>query len=56
MQEFWSTNGMKIYNAAVAALSTKYSGNTNDMHIFLKKEKERGQTFGWQAILNVTKD
>ncbi len=51
-----SSEGMKIYNAAVAALSTKYSGNTADMHIFLKNVKERGQTFGWQAIINVPKD
>ena len=51
-----SSEGMKIYNAAVAALSTKYSGNTNDMHIFLKNVKERGQTFGWQAITDVPKD
>jgi hypothetical protein len=26
-----SSEGMKIYNAAVAALPTKYSGNTGDM-------------------------
>jgi hypothetical protein len=51
-----SSKGMKTYNAAVVALSTKYSGNTNNMHIFLKNVKERGQTFGWQAILNVPKD
>ena len=47
---------MKIYDAAVAALSTKYSGNTNEMHIFLKNVNEREQSLGWQHILNVPKD
>ena len=50
-----SSEGMKIYNAAIAALPTKYSGNTADMHIFLKNVKERGQSFGWNTILNVPK-
>ena len=36
-----SAEGMKIYNAAIAALPTKYSGNTIDMHIFLKRGKAR---------------
>ena len=53
---YGSSEGMKIYNAAVAALSTKYSGNTSEMHIFLKNVNERGQSFGWQNILNVPKD
>jgi hypothetical protein len=52
----YSTNeGMKIYNAAVAGLSTKYNGNTSDMHIFLKNIKERGQSFGWHRILEIPK-
>jgi hypothetical protein len=53
---YGSSEGMKIYNAAVAALSTKYSGNTSDMHIFLKNVNERGQSFGWSSIINVPKD
>ena len=47
---------MKIYNAAVAALSTKYTGNTIDMHVFVKNVKERSQAFGWQATNDVPKD
>jgi hypothetical protein len=37
-----SSEGIKIYNAAVAALSTKYTENTVDINIFLKNVKERG--------------
>jgi hypothetical protein len=29
-----SSEGMIIYTAAVAALPTKYFGNSSDMHIF----------------------
>ena len=44
---------MKIYTAAVAALSTKYSGNAGEMHIFLKGVSKRAQLFGWKAIVNI---
>jgi hypothetical protein len=53
---YGSIEGIKIYNAAIAALTTKDSGNTADMHIFLKKVKERGQSFGWKTILNTPKN
>ena len=53
---YGSSEGMKIYNAVVAALSTKYSGNSSEMHIFLNNVNERGRSFGWQNILNVPKD
>ena len=46
---------MKIFNAAVAALPTKYSGNAVDMHVFLKNIKERAQNFGWKNIVNIPK-
>ena len=48
-----SSEGMKIYTAAVAALSTKYSGNAGEMHIFLKGVSKRAQLFGWKAIVNI---
>ena len=51
-----SSEGMKIYSAAVAALSTKYSGNTGDMHIFLKNVSKRAQVFGWKNILTIPTD
>jgi hypothetical protein len=51
--DYESSKGMKIYNAAVAVLSTKNFGNTADMHFSLKSDKERGSP---QAILNVPKD
>jgi hypothetical protein len=44
---------MKIYNAAIAALPTKYSGNAGDMHIFLKSVSKRTQLFGWNSIVTV---
>lgn len=47
-----SSEGMKIYTAAVAALPTKYSGNTGEMHIFLKSVSKRAQLFGWKNIIN----
>jgi hypothetical protein len=47
--------GWKIYNAAVAGLCNKYTGNTSEMHIFLKNIKERAQSFGWQGILDIPK-
>jgi hypothetical protein len=47
-----SSEGMKIYTAAVAALPTKYSGNTGEIHIFLKSVSKRAQLFGWQDIIN----
>lgn len=53
---YGSSEGMKIYNAAVAALPTQYSGNTSEMHVFLKNVNERGLFFGWENILNVPKD
>jgi hypothetical protein len=48
-----SSKGMKIYNSATAALPTKYSGNAIDMHIFLKGVKARGETFGWNNIVEI---
>ena len=48
-----TSEGMTIYNAAVAPLSTRYSGNTSDMHIFLKSIGKRGKLFGWKNILNI---
>ena len=53
MLNYATSEGMKIYNAAVAPLSTRYSGNTSDMHIFLKSVGKRGKLFGWQNIINV---
>jgi predicted RNA-binding protein YlxR (DUF448 family) len=52
---YGSNEGMKIYNAAVAALTPKYDGNALGLHIFLKKVKERGHDFGWRAILDIPK-
>lgn len=51
-----TSEGMKIYNAAVTGLFNKYNGKANEMHIFLKNVKERSQTFGWNNILQVPKD
>ena len=53
MLNYATREGIKIYNAAVAPLSTRYSGNTSDMHIFLKSVGKRGKLFGWQNIINV---
>jgi hypothetical protein len=48
-----SSEGMKIYHSATAAMSIKYSGKAIDMHIFLKTVKARGDTYGWEHILTV---
>jgi hypothetical protein len=48
-----SSEGMKIYHAATAAMSIKYSGKAVDMHIFLKSVKARGDTYGWENIFAV---
>jgi hypothetical protein len=48
-----SSEGMKIYTAAVAALPTKYSGNSSDMHIFLKSVSKRAQMSGWSNIITI---
>lgn len=48
-----SSEGMKIYHAATAAMSIKYSGKAIDMHIFLKSVKARGDTYGWENIFTV---
>jgi hypothetical protein len=54
--DYGTSEGMKIYNAAIAAITMKYSGNAIDLHLFLKNVKERAQAYGWQAILNIPKD
>jgi hypothetical protein len=51
--DYGSSEGMKIYNAAVVALSSKYTGNAIDMHVFLKNVKKRAQSFGWRSILEI---
>ena len=53
LDDYGSSEGMKIYNAAVAALPSKYTGNTIDMHVFLKNVKKRAQSFGWREILDI---
>jgi hypothetical protein len=51
-----TSEGMKIYIAAIAGLTSKYNGNANEMHIFLKNVKERSQSFGWNNILQIPKE
>ena len=51
--DYGSSEGMKIYNAAIAALPSKYTGNAIDMHVFLKNVKKRAQSFGWREILEI---
>jgi hypothetical protein len=53
---YGTSEGMKVYQAATAALTTRYNGKSNDMHIFLKNVKERAQLSGWEDILNIPKD
>ena len=53
MLNYTTSEGMKIHNAAVAPLSTRYFGNMSDMQIFLKSIGKRGKLFGWKNILNV---
>ena len=53
---YGSSEGMKVYQAAIAALTTRYNGKSNDMHIFLKHVKERAQLSGWEDIINIPKD
>ena len=51
---YGSSEGMKICTAAIASLSIKYTGKSlNMMHLFLKGVKGRGESFGWENILNV---
>ena len=50
---YGSSEGMKIYNAAVAGMSIKYTGKAINMHLFLKGVKARGDTFGWKNILTI---
>ncbi|KAI2492510.1 hypothetical protein MHU86_22050 [Fragilaria crotonensis] len=42
---YGTSDGMKLYNAAVQALATKYSGKAGDMHLFLKAVGKRAQKF-----------
>ena len=51
-----TTDGIKIYQSATAALATKYTGNTIDMYDFLKNVKDRADSFGWGAIVTIPKD
>ena len=47
---------MKIHNAAIIPLTTKFDGTaarTSSSHMFLKNIKEHGQSFGWDDILNI---
>ena len=53
---YGSSEGMKVYQAAIAALTTRYNGKSNDMHIFLKHVQERAQLSGWEDIINIPKD
>ena len=48
-----SSEGMEIHNAATIALTTKFDGTTENIHMFLKNIKERGQSFRWDDILNI---
>ena len=50
---YGTSEGMKIFNSATEGLSTKYNGNTNDMHVFLKNVRERAHSFGWNSILDI---
>ena len=50
---YGTSDGMKLYNAAVQALATKYSGKAGDMHLFLKAVGKRVQKFGWDRIVNI---
>ena len=43
-------NYAKIYDTAVAPLLTRYSGNTSNMHNFLKSIGKRGKLFGRKNI------
>jgi hypothetical protein len=45
---------MKIYNAATAALSSKFSGGPAEIYLLLKDLKQRSNAFGWSGITNVT--
>jgi hypothetical protein len=49
-----SSEGMKIYNAATAALSSKFSGGPAEIYLLLKDLKQRSNAFGWSGITNVT--
>ena len=44
---------MKINNAAIVPLSTKFDGTAQNVHMFLKNVKECGQSFGWDNILTI---
>ena len=44
---YGSSEGMKIYNTAIAGITMKYSGNAIDLYLFFKNVKERAQAFGW---------
>jgi hypothetical protein len=48
-----SSEGMKIHNAAIVPLMTKFDGTAENMHMFLKNVKERGQSFGWEKTTPV---
>jgi hypothetical protein len=48
-----SSEGMKIHNAAIVPLTNKFDGTAENMHMFLKNIKDRGQSFGWDNILSI---
>ena len=49
-----SSEGMKIYNAATAALSSKFSGGPHEIYLLLKDLKQRNTAFGWNGVTTVT--
>ena len=52
--DYSSSEGMKIFAAAIAALPTKFTGEAKDLHLFLKDFKERASMNGWGTITTVT--
>jgi hypothetical protein len=45
---------MKIYNAATAALSSKFSGGPHEIYLLFKDLKQRNTAFGWNEVTTVT--
>jgi hypothetical protein len=51
--DFTSSNGMKMYLAATAPLTTIYDGQEEGLIAFLHSIAARGKAFGWTNVLKV---
>jgi hypothetical protein len=50
---YGTSEGIKLFSAAIAPLTTKYTGEMTGLHIFLKDVRKQAQLFNWQHIISI---